>query len=99
MNALVIGGRGALGSRVCAELEARGHRAIVARRGADFASASVPLIINCAGASVAVALGHGWRGYRAVDTPIGLQAVDAARRTGARLVYVGVHHGAGLRAC
>ncbi len=53
-------------------------------------------IINCAGASVALGLGHGWRGYRAVDTPIGLAAAEAARRAEARLVYVAVHHAPAL---
>jgi len=43
-------------------------------------------------------LGRGWRGYRAVDVPIGLAAVAAAGQLGARLVYVGVHHPPALRA-
>jgi len=60
--------------------------------GADEPARGGIAIVNCAGASVAMGLGHGWRGYRAVDTPIGLAAAAAARRTGARLVYVGVHH-------
>lgn len=42
-------------------------------------------------------LGHGWRGYRAIDIPIGRAAIAAARKTSARLVYVGVHHPAALR--
>ena len=37
-------------------------------------------------------LGHGWRGYRAVDVPIGRACVAAARATGARLVYLGTFH-------
>ena len=99
MEILVLGAGGGLGKLVCAELAARGHRVITAtRREARDADALTRLvggavaIIDCAGASVALGFGHGWRGYRAVDTPIGLAAAEAARRTGARLVYVGVHH-------
>ena len=99
MDILVLGARGGLGRLVCAHLAARGHRtktvtrseardAEALARAADGAGA----IVNCAGASVALGLGHGWRGYRAVDTPIGLAAARAARQAGARLVYVGVHH-------
>lgn len=99
MDVLVLGARGGLGRLVCEELAARGHRTRPASR-ADArnaaalarAAAGAGAIVNCAGASVALGLGHGWRGYRAVDTPIGLCAAEAARRTGARLVYVGVHH-------
>ena len=97
----MLGARGSLGRLVCDELVARGHRTRTVSRTdardpdalakvADGAAA----IVNCAGASVAMGFGHGWRGYRAVDTPIGLAAVEAARRTGARMVYVGVHHAA-----
>jgi len=75
----------------------RGHRAIAQPRGEPLARSEV--IVNCAGASVAMALGHGWRGYRAVDVPIGLGAVAHARATGARLVYVAVHHPPALRGC
>jgi uncharacterized protein YbjT (DUF2867 family) len=57
------------------------------------------LIVNCAGASMALGFGHGWRGYRAVDVPVGLAAIAAAKRCGARLVYVAVHHPPQLRAC
>jgi uncharacterized protein YbjT (DUF2867 family) len=67
------------------------------RDPAVIAAVRAPVIVNCAGASVAMGLGHGWRGYRAVDTPIGVAAAEAARRTNARLVYVGVHHPAALR--
>ncbi|HEX5058980.1 MAG TPA: NAD-dependent epimerase/dehydratase family protein [Kofleriaceae bacterium] len=105
MDVLVIGGGGALGRLVCSQLTARGHRALaIGRRDGNLrdpaliARAGAPLIINCAGASVQMGLGHGWRGYRAVDVPIGLAAVEAARRTKARLVYVGVHHPPALRA-
>jgi hypothetical protein len=67
----------------------------VVSRAAEGASA----IVNCAGASVALGLGRGWRGYRAVDTPIGMAAIAAAKRTGARLVYVGVAHAPELAGC
>src|SRR5690606_29799944 len=104
MDVLVLGGGGALGRLVCGQLEARGHRAVpLGRRDGDLrdpaliARAGAPLIINCAGASVAMALGHGWRGYHAVDVPIGLAAVEAARRTRARLVYVSANHTPALR--
>jgi uncharacterized protein YbjT (DUF2867 family) len=99
MDVLVIGGGGTLGRLVCGELQSRGHSPIpVGRRTGDLTDPAVlaapraSVIINCAGASVAMALGRGWRGYRAVDVPIGRAAVTAARETGARLVYVGVHH-------
>ena len=39
-----------------------------------------------------MAFGKGWRGYGAVDSPIGLAALLAARSCGARMIYVGVHH-------
>ena len=97
MDAIVLGARGVLGKLVCAELAARGHRVTAQARGAEISRADV--IVNCAGASVAMGLGHGWRGYRAVDVPIGLRAIDAAKRHGARLVYVAAHHGPALRGC
>lgn len=88
MDVLVVGKGGGLGRLVCAELMARGHRIVDERPG---------VVINCAGASVALALGKGWRGYRAVDVPIGLRAIETAKRNNARLVYVGAHHPAALR--
>lgn len=104
MDVLVIGGGGMLGSLVCRELERRGQRAIpLGRRDGDLRDANViaragaSLIVNCAGASVALGLGRGWRGYGAVDVPIGLAAIEAAKRTNARLVYVAVHHPPALR--
>jgi len=104
MDVLVIGGGGALGRLVCGQLIARGHRALpIGRRDGDLrdpaviARTAAPLIINCAGASVQMGFGHGWRGYRAVDVPIGLAAIEAAKRTRARLVYVSTHHNAALR--
>ena len=104
MDVLVIGGGGTLGRLVCDRIITRGHHAIpLGRRDGDLrdpaliARANAPLIINCAGASVAMGFGHGWRGYRAIDVPIGLAAAEAARRTRARLVYVSVHHQPSLR--
>lgn len=97
MNAIVIGARGALGKHVCAELAGRGHAVTAAKRGERIEAADV--IVNCAGASMALGLGHGWRGYRAVDVPVGLAAIEAAKRCRARLVYVAVHHPPELRAC
>src|SRR5262245_7292715 len=104
MDVLVIGGGGGLGRLVCAGVSARGHTAIpFGRRNGDLRDPSVlavpnaRVIINCAGASVAMGFGHGWRGYRAVDTPIGKAAVVAAHETNARLVYVAVHHGSAAR--
>jgi uncharacterized protein YbjT (DUF2867 family) len=104
MDVLVIGGGGTLGRLVCGGLSERGHRAIpFGRKDGDLrdpdvlAAPGAQVIINCAGASVALGLGHGWRGYRAVDVPIGRAAIEAARRTGARLVYVAAHHTQALR--
>ena len=102
MNVLVIGGRGTLGRLVRGELASCGHLGVALPRGDArdpdaIARAGAGVIVNCAGASVALELGRGWRGYRAVDVPIGLAAAEAARRTGARLVYVGVHHPPALR--
>src|SRR5690242_13720862 len=106
MNVLVIGARGTLGALVCKELERSGQDVIgLSRTGGDLrdpdviARHRVDTIVNCAGASVALELGHGWRGYGAVDVPIGLAAVEAARRIGARLVYVGVAHAPELAGC
>jgi NADH dehydrogenase len=103
---LVLGARGGLGSLICAELAARGHAARtvtreVARDGAALADAArgAGAIVNCAGASVAMGLGKGWRGYGAVDVPIGLAAVAAARANDIRMVYVGVAHPPALARC
>ncbi len=105
MDVVVIGGGGTLGRLLCGQLEARGHRAIALGRTsgdlrdpATVVRTRAPVIINCAGASVAMGLGHGWRGYGAVDVPIGTAAAQAARELGARLVYIGVHHPPALRA-
>jgi uncharacterized protein YbjT (DUF2867 family) len=106
MDVVVIGGGGGLGQLICEQLKVRGHtaRSIGRRNIADLdrvgtAGVAAPVLINCAGASVALGLGRGWRGYRSVDVPIGLRAVEAAKRAKARLVYVGVHHGPALRDC
>lgn len=104
MDVVVIGGGGTLGRLIRAELTARGQRSMaLGRRDGDLRDSSViaapgaRVIINCAGASVAMGFGHGWRGYREVDVPIGCAAAAAARETKARLVYVGVHHPPELR--
>lgn len=97
MDVLVLGVRGGLGRLVCAELASRGHavRSVPrsSTRDADALVAAghgVGAIVDCAGASVG--FGPGWRGYGAIDTPIGLAAAAAARRLDARMVYVSVHH-------
>lgn len=97
MDILVLGARGGLGSLVAGELTLRGHRVLVVSRDQArdvdaLVATRANAIVNCAGASVAMALGKGWRGYRAVDTPIGLAAVAAARELDVRMVYVGVAH-------
>jgi uncharacterized protein YbjT (DUF2867 family) len=97
MDTVVLGAGGTLGRWIHEGLVARGHRVTtVARHDARDAAAIARnrpgVIIDCAGASTAMALGKGWRGYGAVDTPIGLSAVQAARSCGARMIYVGVHH-------
>ncbi|MGE3453601.1 MAG: SDR family oxidoreductase [Kofleriaceae bacterium] len=101
MQILVLGGTGSLGTLVSDRLATRGVAVrAVGRRDGDARdpetiirlAAGATAIVNCAGASVALGL-SGWRGYRAVDTRIGLAAVEAANRTGARLVYVAVHYG------
>ncbi|HTL33707.1 MAG TPA: hypothetical protein VL326_11315 [Kofleriaceae bacterium] len=99
MDVVVIGGSGGLGRLICEELKAKGHTStVIGRRNiGDLDRVRAPLMINCAGASVALGLGHGLRGYRAVDVPIGMRAIAAAKRASARLVYVGVSHPPGLR--
>ena len=101
MDILVVGGNGIVGGAVARELLVRGHtvraprrRELDARDPAAVAAAArgAGAIVDCAGASVAMGLGHGWRGYRAVDVPIGMACVHAARETGARLVYLGTFH-------
>jgi uncharacterized protein YbjT (DUF2867 family) len=101
MHVLVVGANGTVGRLVCDVLASRGHEVREHVRQTDRplaeAARDVEAIVNCAGASVALGLGHGWRGYRAVDVPIGLACVAAARQTGARLVYVGVNYPPALR--
>jgi uncharacterized protein YbjT (DUF2867 family) len=96
MDIVVIGAGGSLGQWVSAGLVERGHRVTpVARADARdpvaIARSAPSVIVDCAGASTALALGKGWRGFRAVDTPIGLAAVEAARRANARMVYAATH--------
>jgi uncharacterized protein YbjT (DUF2867 family) len=56
-------------------------------------------IFSCAGASVMMERGRGWRGYGAVDTPLNVALVDAAAATGhrPRFIYVSVFHTPALR--
>jgi uncharacterized protein YbjT (DUF2867 family) len=60
------------------------------------AVAGVDAIVSAAGASVRPALGHGWRGYRAVDTALH-RALIAAAAHQPRFVYVSVHHPPAMR--
>ncbi|MBL9016787.1 MAG: sugar nucleotide-binding protein [Myxococcales bacterium] len=108
MGIVVLGGTGNLGALVADELRRRGETVrACGRRDGDARdpavvaklAAGASAIVNCAGASVALALGKGWRGYRAVDTPIGKAAIAAARATGVRLVYVAVAHAPELASC
>ena len=108
MGIVVLGGTGNLGTLVAGELTRRGETVkACGRRDGDARDPEVvtrlatgaSAIIDCAGASVAMGLGRGWRGYRAVDTPIGMAAIEAAKRTGARLVYIGVAHAPELAYC
>lgn len=106
MDTLLLGARGGLGTLIAAQLTAKGHtiRTVDRRAARDpealaLAARGVGAIINCAGASVAMGFGHGWRGYRAVDTPIGLAAAQAAKQLDVRMVYVGVAHPPELARC
>jgi uncharacterized protein YbjT (DUF2867 family) len=108
MTMLVIGAGGIVGAAVCAELAARGVAVKRWTRAVDGdardaaavarAAAGASAIVDAAGASCAMALGHGWRGYAAVDVPIGRACVHAAGATGARLVYVAAFHEPALAA-
>ena len=103
MDIVVIGAGGSLGRWVSAGLVERGHRVTaIARadvRDPEAISRSRPnVIVDCAGASTALALGKGWRGYRAVDTPIGLAAVEAAKRANARMIYAATNFAEAQRA-
>lgn len=81
------------GVRTVSRAQARDPEALItAAKGAG-------AIVDCAGASVAMGFGKGWRGYRAVDTPIGLAAVAAAKQLEIRMVYVGVAHPPELAHC
>jgi uncharacterized protein YbjT (DUF2867 family) len=89
----LVGASGTLGRLVRASLETRGERVVAitrldARKSSAIRRIGADVIIDCAGASTAMALGRGWRGFAAVDTPIGLAAVEAAEQTGARMIYV-----------
>lgn len=55
-------------------------------------------LCSSAGASVAPAPGHGWRGYGAVDVPVNRALIDGARAAGVgRVVYVSVLHAPAMR--
>lgn len=102
METVVLGAGGTLGSLVAAGLVERGHRVTrIARaevRDPDKIARTKPrVIVDCAGASTLLALGKGWRGFRAVDTPIGLAAIAAAKQCDARMVYVGTHFAPQMR--
>jgi len=106
VDTLLLGARGGLGKLIAAQLTAKGHairtvsREVARDREALVEAArGATAIVNCAGASVAMGFGKGWRGYRAVDTPIGLAAVHAAKAHDIRLVYVGVAHPPELARC
>lgn len=106
VDTLLLGARGGLGTLIAARLAERGHavRTVsrdVARDAEALTAAArgTGAIVNCAGASVAMGFGHGWRGYRAVDTPIGLAAARAAKTLDIRMVYVGVAHPPELARC
>lgn len=58
----------------------------------------VDAVFSCAGGSVAVGLGHGWRGFGAVDPRLNLGLIAAARAAGRpRFVYVSVFHTPAMR--
>jgi uncharacterized protein YbjT (DUF2867 family) len=53
---------------------------------------------SCVGASVKMALGAGWRGYRAVDVPANTNLIAAARGAGVeRFAYVSTSHTDAMR--
>ncbi|MBZ0234619.1 MAG: NAD(P)H-binding protein, partial [Deltaproteobacteria bacterium] len=68
-----------------------GRAAVELAQGAD-------VLFSCAGASVMMERGRGWRGYGAVDTPLNTALVDAAVAGGRpRVVYVSVFHTPAMR--
>lgn len=61
------------------------------------AVAGVHAVISCLGASVQPALGHGWRGFFAVDTRANTRLIEAAEAAGVeRFVYVSTMHRPGM---
>lgn len=89
-------------ARVPAELAPRLAGVAVAdardRAAVDRAVAGVDAVFSCVGASVLPALGHGWRGFGAVDWPSNRTLIDAAKAAGiGRFVYVSVFHTEGMR--
>jgi uncharacterized protein YbjT (DUF2867 family) len=68
------------------------------RRVADALVRDADIVFSCAGASVQLGLGHGWRGYRAIDTAANTALIAAARAAGRpRFVYVSVFHTPAMR--
>lgn len=62
------------------------------------ALAGADSVFSCVGASVLPMLGHGWRGFGAVDWPANRALIDAARTAGVRrLTYVSVFHEPAMR--
>ena len=89
-------------ARVPAELAPRlaGVAVADARDAAAVAQAvaGCDAVFSCVGASVLPALGHGWRGFGAVDWPANRTLIDAAKAAGVgRFVYVSVFHTEGMR--
>ena len=89
-------------ARVPAELAPRLAGIAVAdardRAAVDRAVAGVDAVFSSVGASVLPALGHGWRGFGAVDWPSNRTLIDAAKAGGVgRFVYVSVFHTDGMR--
>lgn len=61
------------------------------------AVAGARAVISCLGASVQPALGHGWRGFFAVDTRANTRLIEAAEAAGVeRFVYVSTLHRPGM---
>ncbi len=82
--------------RMPAELRGRVTPVVGDARDADAAAELVrgtDVVFSCAGASVMMERGRGWRGYGAVDTPLNVALVRAAAAAGRpRFVYVSVFH-------
>lgn len=88
-------------ARIPAELRGRVAAVVGDARARDVADELVrgaEVVFSCAGASVMMERGRGWRGYGAVDTPLNTALVDAAVAAGRpRFVYVSVFHTPAMR--